>query len=415
MIRLLQDIEKKKTHRKSPARRRLLLLQVIAMVIISQGSYGQDIPLFSQKLTNSFIYNPSLAGHTFGSMTYSYRQNYSNVSGAPQNHFISMHAPFANHKMGAGINLFQEDVNFIRNTYASIAGAYHLHFNKYNILSVGVSGEYNITKLNGTSNTLNFEPDPVLSQLQSGDPTYDFSFGMNYQTRYLKTGFALNRMSTSWIKKESSNLSNYFSGYAQGMIPMRGGDDMLEPYVAFRKFSETNDTYDVGLYYTYDNKITAGAAVRRGNVVNGTVAFKFSKHLLVGYSREMITSSLGGFVGAANELTLRVDFNDETYKERFRADYKNAMSYRRKTLSTPVKMSSQKKSGKSVRNKQRKLAPYSPSTRYQNVKKLSMNKKTSSKKYGGSKNKKFNPKKKRKYKGSAMRNNKYNPVRKKKR
>jgi len=389
------------------------VLLCILFVLVIQSVDGQDIPLFSQKLTNSFIYNPSLAGHTFGSMTYSYRQNYSNVAGAPQNHFISMHAPFANHKMGAGINLFQEDVNFIRNTYASVAGAYHLHFNKYNILSVGVSGEYNITKLNGTSNTLSFEPDPVLTQLQSGEPTYDFSFGMNYQTRYLKAGFALNRMSTSWIKKESSNLSNYFSGYAQGMIPIRGGDDMLEPYVAFRKFSETNDTYDVGLYYTYDNKIIAGAAMRRGNVVNGTLAFKFSKHLLVGYSREMITSSLGGFVGAANEFTLRVDFNDETYKERFRADYKNAMSYRRKTLSAPMKVSSQN-SAKQARNKQKKLAPYSPSTRYQNVKKLSLNKKVSSKN-SSSKNRKFSPPQKRKYKGSAMRNNKYNPVRKKKR
>lgn len=395
----------------------LLIISVTAILSVMTVPYtanAQDIPLFSQKLTNSFIYNPSLAGHTFGSVTYAYRQNYSNVQGAPKNNFISMHAPFANHKMGVGVNLFQEDVNFIRNTYASVAGAYHLHFNKYNILSVGVSGEYNITKLNGTSNTLSFEQDPVLSQLQNGKPTYDFSFGTNYQTRYFKAGFALNRLSTSWIKKETSNLSNYFSGYAQGMIPVRGGDDMLEPYVAFRKFSENNDTYDVGLFYTYDNKLMAGAAVRKGSVVNATLGFKFSKKLLIGYSREMIMSSLGGFVGAANEITLRYDFNDESYKERFRADYKNALSYRRKTLSSPMKVSSQ--NSKQVNKKQKKLAPYSPNTRYQNVKKLSMNKKTSS---SGRKtykpNKKFSPGKKKKYRGSAFKNNKYNPVRKKKR
>ena len=387
---------------------------ILLVILISFTAKAQDIPLFSQKLTNSFIYNPSLAGHTKGSVTYAYRQNYSNVPGAPKNNFISMHAPFAKHKMGVGLNLFQEDVNFIRNTYASIAGAYHLHFNKYNILSLGVSGEYNITKLNGTSNTLSFEPDPVLNQLQSGDPTYDFSFGANYQTRYLKAGFALNRLSTSWINKETSNLSNYYSGYVSGMIPMRGGDDMLEPYAAFRKFSDTNNTWDLGLYYTYNDKIIAGAAMRKGSVMNGTLGYKISKYLLVGYSREMIMSGIGGYVGSANEITLRLDFNDETYKERFRADYKSAMSYRRKTLSAPMKMSS--KSPSQSRNKQKKLAPYSPNTRYQNVKKLSMNKKSTApgKKYKSS-NKKFNPKKKKKYKGSAMRNNKYNPVRKKKR
>jgi type IX secretion system PorP/SprF family membrane protein len=391
------------------------ILLITTVILTSLTAIAQDIPLFSQKLTNSFIYNPSLAGHTKGSVTYAYRQNYSNVAGAPKNNFISMHAPFAKHKMGVGMNLFQEDVNFIRNTYASVAGAYHLHFNKYNILSLGVSGEYNVTKLNGTSNTTSFEMDPVLTQLQNAGPTYDFSFGANYQTRYLKAGFALNRLSTSWIKKETSNLSNYYSGYVSGMIPVRGGDDMLEPYAAFRKFSDTNNTWDLGLYYTYNDKIIAGAALRKGSVVNGTLGFKISKYLLVGYSREMIMSSIGGYVGSANEITLRLDFNDETYKERFRADYKNAMSYRRKTLSTPTKMSSLSNSKKS-KNTQKKLAPYSPSTRYQNVKKLSMNKKTSApgKKFKSS-NKKYSPQKRKKNRGSAFRKNKYNPVKKKKR
>ena len=354
------------------------LLTSLLLLFMIYGAIGQDIPLFTQKLTNSFIYNPALAGHTFGSLTYSYRQNYSNVPGAPQNHFVSMHTPIAKHKFGTGVNLFQEDVNFIRNTYASAAFAYHLHFNKFNILSAGVSAEYNNSRLNGTSNTTNFETDPVLTQLQNGEPTYDFSFGMNYQTRFAKAGFAMNRLSTAWINKEGTNLSNYFSGYVQGMIPVRGGDDLFEPYIAFRKFSETNDTYDIGLYYTFDNKILGGMAVRKGNVFNATLGFKPSKYLLVGYSREMITSSLGGFVGAANEITLRFDFNDESYKERFRADYKNSMAYRRKTLSPSAKFSA--RSPKQLQSKQKKLTPYSPNNRYQNVKKLSMNQKSSASK-----------------------------------
>jgi type IX secretion system PorP/SprF family membrane protein len=393
--------------------RLLPLLVTITLLLVSVNKIqAQDIPLFSQKLTNSFIYNPSLAGHTFGSLTYSYRQNYSNVTGAPQNHFVSFHSPFFNHRMGAGFNLFQEEVNFIRNTYASVASAYHLKFNKYNILSMGVSGEYNITKLNGNSNTLNFKPDPVLTQIQDSDPVYDFSFGMNYQTRYLKTGFAINRLSTTWLSKNTNNLSNYYSGYVQGLIPMRGGEDILEPYVSFRKFSETNDTYDLGLYYTYDNKLTAGAAVRKGNVINGTLAFKLNKKLLIGYSREMITSSLGGFVGAANEITIRLDFSDESYKERFRADYKNSMAYRHKASSAPSNTYS-KQSPKQLKKKQKKLAPYSPSTRYQSVKKISSNRKVGVKSKGKFKsNKKFNPKKKKKRRGSAFRGNKYNPVRK---
>jgi type IX secretion system PorP/SprF family membrane protein len=388
----------------------LLTFTIVLVLIVSASA--QDIPLFSQKLTNSFIYNPALAGHTFGSLTYSYRQNYSGVAGAPQNHFLSMHTPFANHKAGAGINLFQEDVNFIRNTYASAAFAYHLHFNRFTILSMGVGGEYNITRLNGSSNTENFQVDPVLRQLQNGDPTYDFSFGLNFQSRYLKAGLAMNRLATAWINQETSNLSNYYTGYVQGLLPLRGGEDLLEPYLAFRKFSETNDTYDIGLFYTYNNKILAGAAVRKGNVVNGTIGFKPTKQLLIGYSREMITSSIGGYVGAANEITLRFDFNDQSYKERFSADYRNAMAYRRKTLSTPSRISAQ--SPKQSKKNQKRLAPYSPNTRYQNVQKLSTQRKGSGPSGPSLSGKKFNPPKKNKRRtGSGFRNNKYNPQRKK--
>jgi type IX secretion system PorP/SprF family membrane protein len=385
-----------------------ILRIVLVICLVNLDGIAQDIPLFSQKLTNSFIYNPSLAGHTYGSLTYAYRQNYSNVAGAPKNHFLSMHTPFANHKMGVGINVFQEDVNFIRNTYASIAGAYHLHFNRYNILSVGVSGEYNLSRVNGTSNTISVEPDPVLNQLQNGDPTYDFSFGVNYQTRHLKTGFALNRLATSWLNKETANLTNYFSGYIQGLIPMRGGDDLLEPYVAFRRFSETNETYDIGLFYTYDAKIMGGLAMRKGNVINGTVGFKFFKHVMVGYSREIIGSSLGGYVGAANEITLRLDFNDETYKERFRADYKNAMAFRRKTLNAPSNPLTH--SSRHLKNTQKRLTPYSPNNRYQDVKKLSVKKKTSApiKKFNARKVKPTG--KQKQLTRSPFRKNKYNPV-----
>jgi hypothetical protein len=228
--------------------------------------------------------------------------------------------------------------------------------------------------------------------------------------RYLKAGFAVNRLSTAWINKETSNLSNYYTGYVQGLIPVRAGDDLFEPYFAFRKFSETNDTYDIGMFYTFNNKILAGAAIRKGNVINGTIGFKPTKQLLIGYSREMITSSIGGYVGAANEITLRFDFNDESYKERFRADYRNAMSYRRKTISTPSRVSAQ--NPKQLKKRQKKLAPYTPNTRYQNVKKLSMQKKVTpplSKKYKPSK--KYAPAKKKRSTGSGFRYNQYNPKR----
>jgi len=353
----------------------LILLTVISLA--NRHAFGQDIPLFSQKLTNSFMFNPALAGNTYGSITYSYKQNYSKVAGAPTNHFLSIHTPFGKHRFGVGANLYQENVTFLRNTYASAAFAYHLRFSRFNILSMGVSGEYNSIGLNGTTNFTSVG-DQDFDRLSQGKlHDYDFSFGLNYQTRFFKAGFAANRLANTWLKSDASAvLSYYYSGYAQGLIPIRGGEDLLEPYVAYRKLSQSNNTLDVGLYYTYNNLVTGGVAMRSGQVFNATLAFHLSKYLMIGYSREMITGNVGGFVGAANEFTIRYDFNNDNYKERFRSDYKTSIAYRRKTLSTGG--SSVSRSPKQLHRKQKKFPAYSPNKRYQNIKKLGI--KTSKKK-----------------------------------
>lgn len=328
---------------------------------------GQDIPLFSQKLTNAFIYNPALAGHTFGSLTFSYKQNYRNVSGAPRNYFLSLHSPISNYRFGVGGNIFQEDVNFLRTLYASTAFAYHLRFNRFSTLSFGVSGEYNSISLNGAS--VSAIGDPEYDNLaRGGVRKYDFSFGTHYQNRFVKIGVAANRLASTWLG-DSAALTRFYSGFVQGMIPMRGGEDMLEPYVAYRKLSEVNSIVDVGLFYTLNNKIIAGASYRSGGVVGGTVAFRLSRYVMLGYSHEVFTGNIGGFVGSANEFTLRFDFNDESYKERFRSDYKSAMAYRRKTISSPVSKSGSR-DPKQMHRRQKKIAPYSPNRRYQNMKKI---------------------------------------------
>jgi type IX secretion system PorP/SprF family membrane protein len=350
---------------------------------------GQDIPLFSQKLTNSFIYNPSFAGLDFGSLTFSRRQNYSKVEGAPVNNFLSLHTPFSNYRFGVGINVFQEDVNILKNTYASLAFAYHIQFNKYSKLSFGVSGEYNTLRLNGAD--LNFtqtSQDIVLDNLKTGkNNSADFSFGASYANQYLKLGVALNRLGTAWLKPDSTKLlSNYYSGFAQGTIRLRGDQDMLEPYIAFRKFSETNNTWDAGVFYTYNNKIAAGAAARKGGVFNFTLAYHLSKYLMIGYSREMLTGGLGGFVGSSNEFTIRLDFNNQGAKVKFHDDYKSSLSYRRKTLTTSAaKRTSGSKNPKQLHKAQKRIATYSPNRRYQNMSKLSHGQKSPKKSYNSGK------------------------------
>lgn len=338
-----------------------------------------------------------MAGHTFGSLTVAHRKNFNSVDGAAENNFFSFHAPLMNHRFGVGANLFTEKVNFINNIYASGAFAYHVNFGSYNVLSMGVSGEYNSVGFD-LNNVVGDVTDPLIMERESN---FDFSFGVNYQHRYFKVGVAANRLATNLlVNDDASILSEYYSGYAAGLIPLRGGEDILEPTFTFRKFSDINEVWDAGLYYTYNNLLLIGGSMRKGDIINATVGLKFAKKIFVGYSHEVMNGNLGSDVGSSTELTLRFDFNDRNYQERFRQDYKSSLAFRRKTLSTAAKKGRTGSKGpKAFKKSQKKRLKNikSPNSRYNSTKKLS---KVKGKKFNSKKRRKSNYKrthKKRRY------------------
>lgn len=356
------------------------------MIILSlpfTGLVAQDIPLFSQKLTNAFIYNPAMAGQSFGSLTASYRTNYSGVGQTFNNKFLSLQSPFLDGRVGAGVSVFQENVNVMTNSYFSGAFAYHLPVGRFNTLSMGIGAEYNSLRLNMNSlSSLIDASDEVLVRYSNTTGKPDFSFGLMFQNQYLIGGVSANRLSTAWFQEDSlKSLSNFYTVYLQGKLPLRGDQDMLEPYFAYRKFSESNQTVDLGLFYTFNSKILIGAAMRNWTVLSATAGFYVTKNLLLGYSREMIFGDVGGFVGSSNEFTLRLDFNKKEPKAKFSSDYKSSLSSRRKTLNTSgVGKTSGSRTPKQLSKAQKRVAAYSPNKRYQNMSKLSGGKKTHIKK-----------------------------------
>lgn len=275
---------------------------------------AQDIPLFSQKMTNSFIYNPAMAGFEFGSATLSHRSHFSQINGAAKDNFLSVHAPFVDHHIGVGVNLFNEQVNFVSNTYASAAFAYHLNLGAPGTLSMGLSGEYNSLGFDQTE-VIGDQDDPLIGERQS---RLDFSFGLNYQHPYFRIGVSGNRMASLFdIGNKAHLLSGYYSAYLAGQLPVRGGVDQLEPTFTYRKLSEVTDIWSTGLYYTYDNLLLAGVAYQKGDLLSFTAGVKVARKLWVGYSYEMINTTYKSALGSTSEITLRYDFKENNYRDRF--------------------------------------------------------------------------------------------------
>jgi type IX secretion system PorP/SprF family membrane protein len=306
---------------------------LFVLLVVAPGYFcsAQEISLFSQKLTNSLIYNPAMAGQGRGSVMYSFRQMYTGISGSPKAHLLSFQLPLTDPEraklfppfdhsrreasgFGIGGNVYQDQVAFLRNFHSTIDFAYHLPLKNSHTLSMGVSGEYHST---GAYRPLNFtgSPDGDLDGLQDGVRKFDFSFGMHYESKFVKFGVSANRLATTWLSRDAR--TSFYSAYAQGRIPMRGNHDLLEPCVALRKFSEAEHILDVGIFYTHSSKMLFGISVRNGKSINGILGFTVSRGFKLGYSRETIFRSFGGAMKGGHEVTLQYSF--KTRQERLRS------------------------------------------------------------------------------------------------
>ncbi len=359
-------------------------------------TFAQDVPLFTQKLTNSFLYNPSVAGNGMGSITFSHRQNWSSVSGAPVTNFLSFHTPFAKDRFGAGVNVFQERVGVYETVSGLAAFAYHIKITDTKSLSFGVGGEYSYFKINTAQVDVIEEGDELIYGNTSPGQA-DFSFGITYKSKFFTAGVAANRLTnlTRGFSDTPSQFPGFYSGFVNGTIALRQDKDLLEPMITYRGYLNGESQFDAGLYYTVNNFLILGGSYRTGGTVSTTLGVRILDKFLIGYTRDINAASYGAKLGSSNEITLRFDFNSQKYYSNYRNSKKintQALALRRKTLSKyAAKGSPYKKSNRYKRSVHRNYQK-SPNYRLDSSKKLQTIK---VRKQGGSYKKKYSNSKRR--------------------
>ncbi len=302
---------------------------------------GQELPIFNPKLTDSFLYNPAFAGYGSGSILFLNKQNWSNTAGAPSTNLLSFNLPIYQGRAGIGLNLFTDKTNIFKTVYGSGAFAYHIIWNKYKRLSMGLSAEMSNTKLDPMAINIPTDDPLVTKYANQSEMNYDFSFGVNFKTKYLTVGGAFNRLSSSFITDQSKTLlQHYFTAYLNGTLPVAQSRDLFEPLITYRQLSGGNTLgqIDAGLYYTFNDILTLGASY--GSQLAGSVhaGFRFQK-IYFSYTREAFSGKTIKTVGASNEFMLRLDFSrEDSYKNKYRNNFqktKSAIASRRKSLSNP--------------------------------------------------------------------------------
>jgi type IX secretion system PorP/SprF family membrane protein len=298
---------------------------VIIIHIFTYSACAQEIALLSPGLTNSFLYNPSLAGGTYktsGTMFLANRYSHTQIPGHPRSAVLSASMPLSGNKIGIGSNIFIEKINVFQTIYFSSAFAYNLRFDEYKCFSFGLSADVYYTDINLSEVNYNQQEivDPELVSYSDGKYRLEFSFGLNYNSEKLSFGSTINSISRMFENKTNSSGSSFYSAYIKYSIPVMLDRDLLEPMVTYRQLPYSKPIGNAGFYYShkYKNEMKrTNAGFFIGGIFLGTglqfsviAGFKVLKRVQLSYSYET-SGKYHAYLGPSHEISLMANIIDQ--------------------------------------------------------------------------------------------------------
>lgn len=286
---------------------------------ISCSVQGQLLPVFTQKLSDNFLYDPSVTGLSGGSVVLSHKRLWTELQGAPVTTFAAVHTRVKQDRLGIGGSIYYEEANILQNVHASLSTAYHLPLSSKFGLSFGLAGEAYQSRLNTEGKYIPDVTDPTIANFDDGLKA-DVAFGMNLHHDLYRVGVSVNRLSvaTSTEKQETSLLSSYSTAYVSGFLPVRSGLDRIEPTLVYRQQAGGESQLDAMLFYDYKQTLILGASYRTGGILGFSTGYNFENRFVLGFTYETLTGDFSSDTGGSYEIVCRFNFNKQYYETKTR-------------------------------------------------------------------------------------------------
>lgn len=291
------------------------------------GLAAQQAPQYSLYMLNPYACNPAYAGleNTLVA-TGVYRQQWSNLLGAPVTQHINAHLPLYVISSGVGLKVENDAIGAHRTTQAVLSYSYQLELARTVSLSAGVSAGYLQYSLDGTKlrapDGIYAEPnfshnDQFLPEgkVQAGTPV--FEAGLYLQTKNLQVGASVQPAFSPALTISGANalkiepVQHYFF---TAIYSIDVGDNLnIRPSaIAKTDFAETQ--MEISTVFQWNENIFAGASFRGFGSSDRDAAvvlagLRLNEKTTLAYSFDIPLSPLSSANRGSHELLLRYSLN----------------------------------------------------------------------------------------------------------
>ena len=290
---------------------------IIILVCFSALTKAQQLPIYSQYITNDFVLNPAIAGSKpYFPLQINSRTQWPGLGKiAPKTNTLSFHMPLAYESIGIGALVMQDETGPYSQIGLTLSFAYHIQLDEDDVtrLSLGLSGL--ITQHNLKQDDLIFHnPDPEFQGSYS-KMVPDASFGAYLYSKNISLSVSAHQLFESTFKKsvqdifgDNSQVRHYFA-HASYRIDIHS-DLAVEPSLLVKSTEVSPTQLDINARAIIDNNYWAGLSLRSSQSLV-ILAGLHMRSMFLSYSYDYGISSLSSIASGSHEISLGFNINDK--------------------------------------------------------------------------------------------------------
>jgi type IX secretion system PorP/SprF family membrane protein len=289
----------------------------ILVILIPLGLYetkGQQLPLYTQFMFNSYIFNPALAGtNNYYQIRMNNRFQWAGMTDAPQTNSLSMYGPHGTRDMGFGGYIYNDVTGPLSRNGLYGSYAYNLPLNNEIRLSMGLSAGVIQNRVDGTRISLLDPSDPLPVNAVTSDFSPDATLGLYLYAQNFHVGFSAHQLFGNTL-----SLFDYDTGLnrLKTHFYLTGGyrhylnfDYSIEPSVIIRGSMPAPPQVELSIKAYYQNFIWLGLSVRSQDAISFLVGYTHENRFHFGYSYDMSFSPIRHHNSGSHEIFLGMRFN----------------------------------------------------------------------------------------------------------
>ncbi len=284
----------------------------IGMCFLRLSIHAQQDPQYSMYMFNGLAINPAYAGSTEGlAANLLYRNQWTGIEGAPKTIVANVHRNFFEEKIGAGISFFNDQIGVMDRNTVSLAGSYHLNFEKGK-LAFGIQANYSQYAVGLSTVQHNLDAgvmDPTFSTNLS-ESTFNFGAGVFYYSARWFGGISVpgilqNNISATEITGAERALETphifYQLGHVYPIDPMID----LKPSILVKQIANAPVNMDLNLNAYYKKFIGLGVGYRTNNALIAMLECQVHPYLRLAYAYDRELTDIGTVAKHTHEVMIR--------------------------------------------------------------------------------------------------------------